>query len=149
MISDVTLRPNVTTFTTPQPLCLPDLYNYMVFCLHKLTGYSGRNIHKHAVKPLSCPYAAYTHHFYRWTVSRIDQLGPDAALPSWWAISLLCKLNRAPAGLLVVISKHLLVRELKLSAWVHCGKVFSKKICTAHRECDWIKFSCLHICSLV
>lgn len=66
------LLPNVTTFTRPPPLCLPHLYNYMVLHLYKLTGCSGRNTHKSAVRPLSRVASRRKNAFSpRWTASRM------------------------------------------------------------------------------
>lgn len=76
------LLPNVTTFTRPPPLCLPHLYNYMVLHLYKLTGCSGRNTHKSAVRPLSCIDSGRKTAFSpRWTASRMCQLREAPSYP--------------------------------------------------------------------
>lgn len=58
----------------------------------------------------------------------------DAALPLYWTVRLLCRLSYKYVGLRMVIFQHLLVKRSKLSVRVHCGKVFSRKIFTAHRR---------------
>uniref|UniRef100_A0A3B4WSK5 Uncharacterized protein n=1 Tax=Seriola lalandi dorsalis TaxID=1841481 RepID=A0A3B4WSK5_SERLL len=109
VISDVTLLSNVTTFTRPQPLCLSDLYNYMVFQLCERTGYSERDIHKHSVQPLACLRSVSNHVFpldSEWDKSTQKY----TALPLLWTIRLLCRLNYMIMGLLMAIFKRPLVK---------------------------------------
>lgn len=125
------LLPNVTTFTRPPPLCLPHLYNYMVLHLYKLTGCSGRNSHKSAVRPLSRVNSARKTAFSpRWTASRMcvsserrrptrgldHQVGAEAELQTgaWWWWRRWLQIFQAPTGLAEL--------EVHFSVWLLRGK---------------------------
>lgn len=130
VISDVTLLLNVTTLTRPQPLCLSDLYNYMVFYLYKHTGYSGRDIHKYTVRPL-----AYAHVFpldSEWDKSAQE----DTVLPLYWTTRLLSKLNYIIImGLLMVFFKCLLVKSWNFLSEFTVGKSLAKNM---HSASMWL-----------
>uniref|UniRef100_A0A4W6FP64 Uncharacterized protein n=1 Tax=Lates calcarifer TaxID=8187 RepID=A0A4W6FP64_LATCA len=100
VISDETLLSNMTTLTRPQPLCLSDLYNYMV------------DIHKHGVRPLACLCSASNHVFPldgEWE----KPTQKDTVPALLWTIRLLCRLRHMIMGLLKVIFKRLLVKSWK------------------------------------
>lgn len=133
VISDVTLLLNVTTFTRPQPLCLSDLYNYMVFYLYKRTGYSGRDIHKYTVRPLV---ALYQTMFSHWTDEWDKSEQEDAVLALYWATRLLCRLNYIIImGLLMVFIKCLLVKSWNFLSEFTVGKSSAKNM---HSASMWL-----------
>ena len=102
----------------------------MVFYLYKHTGYSGRDIHKHTIRPLA--YALYQTMFFpldgEWDTSAQE----DTVLAMYWTIRLLCGLNYIIiVGLLMVFLKGLLVKSWNFLSEFTVGKSLAKNMHSA------------------